>query len=318
MLEKLAESLKNNLNILQKQSLNPIIEVLRANSFKSNRVYTDYGEDSASIKENEKLILFTTDGLLSEFVEQHPYGAGFSSIMISADDIYACGGYPLAASLVIDYNKEEIGKEIFRGVCEGSKKFKVPIIRGHTNQDSKIFSIAISMIGEIKKDDYISAGNAQIDDDIILIVDFDGKPGKANKFYWDTATFKSSENILFARRSMNEIATAHLLNSCKDISNGGLFGTLYQLSSYSNVGASVDIDSIVLPDKLKELNYTIFDYSKMYLTTSFVSTCKNSNTESVIKLFKRYNLKAHKIGKIIKNHILKIHNNKEEIVLFNL
>jgi len=318
MIDKLAENIRNNIEIIQKQSLNPIVDFVRAKSYKSERIYSDYGEDSASINENEKLLLFTTDGLRSEFVENFPYGAGFSAIMVSVDDIYACGGTPLAASLVVNYHKEKIGNEIFRGICDSSQKFKVPIIRGHTNQNSKICCLAISMVGEIKKEDYISAGNAQIDDDIILIVDFDGKPGNASKYYWDTATFKTSEQILYSRKSMNEIATKHLLNSSKDISNAGIFGTLYQLLTYSKVGAKIDIDLIILPELLKDLNYSIFDYSKMYLTTSFITTCKEINTEEVINLFKRYNLEAHKIGKVIKKPIVKIYNNKDETILFDL
>ena len=318
MLKQLAKTIKNNINITQKRSLNPIINLVRANSFVSQRIFSDYGEDSASIEENEKLILFTTDGIRTEFVKNFPYGAGFSAIMVSADDIYACGGYPIAASLVVSYADENIGKKIFRGICEGSQKFHIPIIRGHTDAISDIYALSISLIGEIPKSDYISARNAQIGDDILLIVDFNGKPGEASKYYWDTATFKSSEEILFSRRSMNEIAKKHLLNSSKDISNGGIFGTIYQLTEYSKVGADIDIDSIIIPDKLKGLNYSIEDYANMYLTTSFITTCKKNNTDESLQHFSKYDLHANKIGKITQETVLKIHNNKEEIILFNL
>lgn len=318
MLKQLAEDIQNNINITRKRNLNPIIKLVRSNSFNSDRVFSDYGEDSASINNGDKLTLITTDGIRTDFLENFPYGAGFSSIMVSADDIYACGGHPLAASLVINYSNEEIGREIFKGVCDSSCKFKIPIIRGHTNSDSKIHSLAISMVGEIRKENYISAINAQVNDDIILIVDFEGVPGKANKYYWDTATFKNSDQILFSRKSMNEIAEKHYLNSSKDISNGGIFGTLYQLIEYSKVGANIHVDSIVLPDKLLDLNYTIQDYVKMYLTTSFITSCKEKFTNKVIQLFNKYKLTAYKIGKITSDKMLKIHKNKEEIVLFDL
>ena len=71
---------------------------------------------------------------------------------------------------------------MLKGISEGSKKFNVPIIRGHTNAYGKYYELSSTMIGEIKKEDYISAGNAQIGDDIILAVDFDGKIGKAQDF----------------------------------------------------------------------------------------------------------------------------------------
>ncbi len=56
----------------------------------------------------------------------------------------------------------------------------------------------------------------------------------------------------------------------------------------------------------------------MYLTTSFITSCKERNTEEVINLFKRYNLEAHKIGIVIKKKKLYIYNNKEETILFDL
>lgn len=313
MLKKIAECIRHNKNIIEKKEINPIVQFIDENSFKTNRIFSDVGEDSAAIKDNENYILVTTDRIRTNFIERFPYGAGFSSILVGVDDIYACGGVPLAASLIISFVDMKVGKKIIKGVCEGSRKFQVPIIRGHTNTNSKCYELSSTIIGEIKKDQYISAGNAKVNDDIILAIDFDGKVGKASEYYYDTTTFKSSEEVLRKRKAMNKIAERHLAHASKDISNGGIFGTILQLIKYSGVGANVNINKIEIPPKLVELNYTPEKFIKMYLTTSYLLTALNKNCEEIIKIFKNNGLNAKAIGKIIKDkNLLKINKGIEK------
>jgi selenophosphate synthetase-related protein len=313
-LKKIAESIRNNQYIIEKKEISPIVQYIEQNSFKSTKIYRDIGEDSAAINDAEKLILITTDRIRTSFIEEYPFGAGFSSILVSVDDIYACGGTPLAASIIISVKDPGICTELLKGICEGSNKFQVPIIRGHTNVMSKCYELSSTMIGEIKKKDYISAGNAQINDNIILVVDFDGKVGKASKFYYDTTTFKTSEIVLKKRKAMNAVAENHLVNASKDVSNGGIFGTLLQMIKYSNVGADVNMTKISIPPKLIEQNYTIDMYIKMYLTTSYILTASDSNCSRTIELFKNYGMNANVIGKIIKEkHLLRINDGGESI-----
>jgi len=313
-LKKIADSIKNNRNIVEKQEINPFIQFIDKNSFKSSKVFSDIGEDSAAISNEDNYILITTDRIKTSFIENFPYGAGFSAILVGVDDIFCCGGVPLAASLIISYKEEKIGQQIIEGVSEGSRKFKVPIVRGHTNPKGDHYELSSTMIGEIQKKHYISAKNAQINDYIILAVDFDGKIGKASRLYWDTVTFKSSEEILSKRKSMNTIAKLQLVNSSKDISNGGIFGTLLQIIRYSNVGANVNVNEIKIPPKLIDEDYDLEEYIKMYLTTSYLTTASPRNYKSVIEIFKEFGLTAKVIGKIIKEkNLLKINNGIESI-----
>ncbi|UCD02293.1 MAG: hypothetical protein JSV23_04580 [Promethearchaeota archaeon] len=314
ILKKLAESIRSNPYIIEKKDINPIIEYIDKNSFKNDRIFTDIGEDSATIQNNKKLTLITTDRIRTEFIEKFPYGAGFSSILVSVDDIYACGGTPLAASIIISVKDIKTCNELLRGICEGSNKFQVPIIRGHTNIHSKCYELSSTMVGEINKDDYISAGNAQEYDNIILVVDFDGRIGKASKLYYDTTTFKTSEEVLNTRKTMNLIAKKHIANASKDISNGGIFGTVLQMIKYSEVGADVNIKKITIPPILRESKYDLETYIKMYLTTSYILTATDKNSKEVIELCGKYGLHAEVIGKIIEDkNLLKLNNGSESI-----
>lgn len=314
ILKKIADSIKTNQNIIEKKEINPIIQYIDKNSFKSTKIFTDIGEDAATIKNNDKYILVTTDRIKTTYIENFARGAGYSSILVSVDDIYACGGTPLAASIIISVKDPESCEEILKGICEGSNKFKVPIIRGHTNVHGKCYELSSTMIGEINKEDYISAGNAQVGDNIILSVDFDGRIGKASKFYYDTTTFKDSETVLRKRKAMNIIAKRHIANASKDVSNGGIFGTILQLIKYSKVGADVNINRIEIPPNLINEGYDIETYIKMYLTTSFVLTAPNSNCKEIVDIFQEFGLNANVVGKIINDqNLLRINNGTESL-----
>ncbi|MFX0025437.1 MAG: AIR synthase related protein [Candidatus Hermodarchaeota archaeon] len=313
MLSRIANSIRNNKNILEKKDINPIVQFINQNSFKSERVFSDIGEDSAALKNNNSYILVTTDRIKTEFVENFPFGAGFSSILVGVDDIYCCGGKPIAVSIILSYKDSNIGKRIIEGICEGSHKFQLPIIRGHTKPNSNHYELSSTLIGEIERENYISALNAKINDDIILAVDFDGKVGNASEYYWDTVTFKNSTMVLKKRESMTLIAEKHLANSSKDISNGGIFGTILQLIKYSNVGANVNINSIHIPVTLIKQNYTLIKYIQMYLTTSYILTASNHNSVKILDIFSKFGLYSNIIGKIIKGNQLIINNGKESL-----
>ena len=136
----------------------------------------------------------------------------------------------------------------------------------------------------------------------------------ASKLYYDTTTFKSSKEVLNKRKAMNEVAKSHLLNASKDISNGGIFGTLLQMIKYSEVGADVNVKTIKLPPILSQNNYDLDTYIKMYLTTAYIVTAPEYNSNKVIELFEEYKLYANVIGKIIdKNNLLKINDGDKSI-----
>ncbi|MCK4381710.1 MAG: hypothetical protein KAW66_00300 [Candidatus Lokiarchaeota archaeon] len=313
MLEKIAHFIKNNRNIIEKEELNPIVNYVNAHSFKSTRIFSDIGQDSAAIKnDSEMYTLVTTDRIKTSYIEKFPLGAGFSSILVGVDDIFACGGKPLAASIIISFKEQKIGQKMIEGVCNGSNKFKVPIIRGHTNPKN-YYELSSTLIGEIKTSDYISANNAQENDNIILAVDFDGRLGRASNLHWDTVTHKSSKEVLNKRASMNVIARKHIVNSSKDVSNGGIFGTILQLIKYSKVGADINIKKIAIPPKLIDKSYNLETYVQMYLTTSYILTAPEDTSQEVLKIFSDHDMSAAVIGRIGNESELKINDGKDSI-----
>jgi uncharacterized protein len=303
------DNLRKFENIERKKILFPIIEKIRKRSFKSSKIYSDMGEDAASILQDEskdELILLTTDAITEEFSKKSPWSAGFSAIMVCVDDIYACGGVPTAASAIISSDEEKIRNQLLDGLLAATHRFEIPLIRGHTSDKTSNVGVSATVIGTVKKNDYISAGGAKIEDDIIIIADFEGRVGKSNKYYWDTVTYKSKEEILKKKQVMQEIAEQKLVHSSKDISNGGIFGTLLLLLQYSKKGAIIDLELIQAPKGVITSDFPLEDYVKMYLTSAFLVTSSESNFKKISKIGSKLGLSVFKIGKIVKNPQIQI------------
>ena len=298
------EDLRSFENVERKKILFPIMDKIRKNSFRSDDIFSDMGEDAAGIisgDNGDELILLTTDAITEEFSKTSPWAAGFSSIMVCADDISACGGIPIAASSIISSDQPKIREELLNGILEATHRFEIPLIRGHTSDKTSNVGVSATVIGKIKKEHYISAGGAKAGDEIVIIADFDGRVGKSSKYFWDTVTYKSKKELMKKRKLMPQIAQKKIVSASKDVSNGGIFGTLLLLLQYSKKGAIIDLELIQAPAGIINPDFGLSEYVKMYLTSAFLLTLPGSNYEEIKEIGEYYGFTVFKIGKISEN-----------------
>ena len=146
-------------NISQKKMIFPIMDKISKESYINSNIFRSMGEDSAAVFLNDPsddtLVLITTDGIEEQFCIRRPWSAGFSAILVGVDDIFACGGEPIAASCVISAPDSDLRGEMLNGLLDASQRFKVPLIRGHTSETEKSIGVSATLIGRIKKSDYI-------------------------------------------------------------------------------------------------------------------------------------------------------------------
>ncbi|TFH31016.1 MAG: hypothetical protein E4G98_00950 [Promethearchaeota archaeon] len=318
MLIKIHQKFHSSRNIQEKQALSPILTKIKNHGYKSSQIHTSIGEDAAALLpwlDSPNFILITTDALLPSFIEKSPRGAGFSAIYVGVDDIMACGGTPIACSTTVAFGNSEIGDQIFQGILEGTRVFRVPLIRGHTTTDAKDLQLTSTIIGSCPRDNYISANGAHCKDFVALVWDTEGKPVKFNPMYWDTITMKTSETFYAKRGFFSALLPLNLLHACKDVSNGGIFGTLYQLLSYSHKGACIDLSAV--PDQLVKdgIPYIIDDFLFLFLTSAFLITGATENLEKIRGEVERSGMKFYNLGEINEDKSITLKYQQEELIL---
>src|SRR6266566_4161381 len=90
--------------------------------------------------------------MLPSFVEDDPWFAGYSAVMVNISDVAAMGGRPLAIVNVLW--SSGLGKTgaIWDGMSAASKAYGVPIVGGHTTSlKSGSPYLAAAVLGKAKR-----------------------------------------------------------------------------------------------------------------------------------------------------------------------
>src|SRR3989304_7447927 len=247
MLKKLIEEIRNFEGIKRKSHIKIAMDILK-NVQDFGKVVVGIGDDAAVLRSNEGYLLFSVDGVLPALVREEPYAAGKASVMVNVNDIYAMGGRPLAMVNVIASRNTEKISEILKGIAKGCEKFKVPMVGGHIHPDAQEDSLVVSIVGTAKN--LLLSSNAKPGDKLIFAVDLDGRAGCKTVKSWDSTSGKTSETVLERLEIFCDIAENGLCEAAKDVSMGGILGTIGMLLESSGQGADVFLDDIPKPDEL--------------------------------------------------------------------
>jgi hypothetical protein len=271
----------------------------------------DFGEDAAVIEYKDEYLLLAADGIWSGLIEANPYGAGKASVMASVNDIYAMGGRPLAMVNVIGITDSKYYDEIMRGIQKGCEKFKVPMVGGHLHPDTREVSLSVAIMGVARK--LLFSNNARDGQDLIFAVDLDGRGYQCKPVIsWDTNSGKNSQQVLARLEILPQLAERGLCETAKDVSNGGLLGTIALLLETSNKGAFIDIDKVPKPP-----SFPIIDWLKAFLSYGFILCADKDKTDNIINEFQDKKITASVIGEITAEQHLVISYEGERGILFD-
>lgn len=203
------------------------------------------GDDCAAIPNPTGMghLLFAAEGMLESFVTADPWFAGYSAIMVNLSDIAAMGGTAIAITDVLSAPSEEISAEIWAGMKAASQAYGVPIVGGHTTSGSA--ALAAAVLGHAAGN-LITSFDAQAGERLAIAIDLRGAY-RAGKPFWNASTTTPPEDLRRSLAILPRLAGSGLCRAGKDISNGGIIGTLAMLCNCSEVGASLDLDRLPRP-----------------------------------------------------------------------
>jgi selenophosphate synthetase-related protein len=269
-----------------------------------------FGDDAAVLKDGDSYLLFSADGIWSKLISNEPYAAGKASVMVSVNDIYAMGGRPIAMVNVIATGSQEECRLILEGIKKGCEKFRVPMVGGHVHPNSNGNELSVAIIGRAKQ--LLTSHTAKCGQDIILAIDLEGRQGCKSVKSWDSNSGKTSEEVLERLEVLPFLAEEGLCETAKDISNGGILGTIGMLLETSRKGGIVYPGRIPKPDGFDQI-----DWLKAFPSYGFVLCTDTSKTERVISEFKKKGVHASIVGEVIEGRKLVLIDGEEKEVLFD-
>lgn len=204
------------------------------------------GDDCAAIPDNGGFLLFAGEGMLESFVNDDPWFAGYSAVMVNLSDIAAMGGRPLAIVDILWTPGLEHAAAIWKGITAASQAYGVPVVGGHTTiTRSGSNFLAAAVLGRAQH--LITSFDAKPGDHLLMAIDLRGKY-QGDKPFWSASVDAPAERLQRDLGLLATLAEKGWVRAGKDISNGGIIGTLAMLLQCSDVGAELWLDRVPHPD----------------------------------------------------------------------
>ena len=250
------------------------------------------GDDAAAILQHDgSYLLLAAEGIVSYFLEKDPWFAGYSAVMVNISDICAMGGLPIAVTDTL-YAKDEIDStQIWEGMLAASEAYGVPIVGGHTCYHSENKALSVSILGKAT-DKLLTSFEAKPGDDVLLAIDQKGAYYKEYAF-WNASTTTTPERLRMLTKLPYEIANKNLSVAAKDVSMGGIIGTLCMLLNSSEVGAEMDLEAITKPEEVAWEKWL-----SSFPSYGYIFACAKENSADIQQLFSEANINCDVIGKI--------------------
>ena len=254
------------------------------------------GDDCAAIPDGEGFLLFAAEGMLTSFVAADPWFAGYSAIMVNLSDVAAMGGWPLAVVDVLWTGGDESAAVVWEGMSAASRAYGVPIVGGHTTFTPVETStyLAAAVLGRAQR--LITSFDARPGDDLLMAVDLRGAY-QGDKPFWNASTTAPPERLREDLRLLPRLAATLGRVAGKDISNGGIVGTLAMLLECSRVGAELRLDRVPCPMGVEAGRWLVTFPSFGYLLS-----VPPADTPRVTETFRARMIDCEVIGNIVEGN----------------
>lgn len=222
------------------------------------------GEDCAALvlKEDEVFVL-SVDPITATENE-----IGDLAVHVTVNDLSSSGAEAvgLMVTLLLPSDREESDvKRIMKEMEEAAARADVEILGGHTEFTPAVNQVLISVcgVGKAKKDRLIRTGGARPGMDILLtkwaglegtaIIAKDREEELKKRFPDAMIETAKSFGELISVQKEGKIASEFGASAMHDVTEGGIFGALWELAEASKVGLSVDLRAIPVRQETIEI-----------------------------------------------------------------
>lgn len=224
------------------------------------------GDDCAALPDGQGgHLLFAAEGILPAFVQEHPWFAGYSAVMVNLSDICAMGGRPLAVTDMLWIDDQADGDEVWAGMQAAAEAYGVPVVGGHTSYRCAPKHLGVAVLGQSRE--LLTSYDATPGETLFMTVDLNGEYFEGYPF-WNASVGTAPDRLQMTLTLMQTVAEEGWSRAGKDISMGGIAGTLAMLLNTSGVGAELRLDDVPKPPEADWDKWLVSFPSFGYLMTT--------------------------------------------------
>ena len=283
------------------------------------------GEDCAAVKLSPgEIFVISTDPITGTVKD-----VGMLAIQITANDLASSGAEPVGVMLTVllpEEIEEEDIREMMRQVEEACAHFHIQVMGGHTEVTRAVTQPVISVtgVGKVREDRLVSTAGAKPGQDI-LVTKWIGIEGTSiiakekekellerfSQAFVDTAKgFDQYLSVLPDSR----IAVEHGASAMHDVTEGGIYGALWEVAEASGIGLEIDLKSIPIRQETIEI-CEYFELNPYYLISSGCMLMAADQGHDLVRKLEAAGIPAAVIGKATDGKARRIWNGGEESYL---
>ncbi|MEO1394424.1 MAG: sll0787 family AIR synthase-like protein [Cyanobacteria bacterium J06634_5] len=251
------------------------------------------GDDCAAIPDGDGYLLLAAEGIWPQLVTQDPWFAGWCAVMVNLSDIAAMGGRAIAIVDALWSQSTEASQPLLKGMQDAANAYGIPIVGGHTNTHSPYDGLAVAIMG--RSQHLITSFEAQPGDSLMVAINLEGTY-YGDYSFWNAATTADPAQLKKQLALLPKLAESGLCSAGKDISMGGLAGTLLMLCEASGCGALLDLEGIPKP-----ANTDWHKWLTSFPSFGFLLSVPPANAQQVTDLFSLQGITCQTVGEIIAN-----------------
>ena len=283
------------------------------------------GEDCAAMKLSPgEIFVISTDPITGTVKD-----VGMLAIQITANDLASSGAEPVGVMLTVllpEEIEEADIREMMRQVEDACAHFHIQVMGGHTEVTRAVTQPVISVtgVGKVREDRLVSTAGAKPGQDI-LVTKWIGIEGTSiiakekekellehfSAAFVDTAKgFDQYLSVLPDSR----IAVEHGVSAMHDVTEGGIYGALWEVAEASGIGLEIDLKAIPIRQETVEI-CEYFELNPYYLISSGCMLMAADRGHDLVRKLEAAGIPAAVIGKATDGRARRIWNGGEESYL---
>lgn len=278
------------------------------------------GEDCAAIRlDDDEIMVLSTDPITGTAKD-----IGKLSVYITANDVACSGAEVIGIMLTIllpDKTLEEELREIMSDVYDVCHDLDIQVVGGHTEVTRVVNQplISVTGVGKVKKDRLLTTGSIKPGMDIVMTkaIALEGTSILAKEKYDELNAYFPSGMIDKAVRFDEEIlivkeasVARDMAIAMHDVTEGGIFGALWEMAEASNVGLDIDLKSIRIRQETVEI-CEYFGINPYKLISSGCLLIVATDGQKVVDAIESEGIEATLIGKATDSNDRRLINGKE-------
>lgn len=265
------------------------------------------GEDCAAMAlAEDEMFVISTDPITGTAQD-----IGKLAILVTTNDLASAGAEPIGVMLTIllpeNFEEPEL-KQMMQQLESACKEVSVQIMGGHTEVTRAVSQPIVSVcgVGKAKKGQLITTGGARPGMDMIATkwIGLEGTSIIAKEKEQELLTRYTDDFIRKAKefdRYLSVMGEAAIAVSCgvgamHDVTEGGIFGALWEMAEASSVGLEIDLKRIPIRQETVEI-CEFFDINPYGLISSGCMLMAAEDGNTLVRKLEKAGIPAVVIGK---------------------